>query len=580
MTARLPILAILVGFWACSHADARTWTSDNGKYTVEAHLVGVEDGKVLLRKQNGDVIRVPLKRLSAADQAYVKKATDEAAARTQPTGGATPSNSPTSEAASSTCQLSLQRWKPRSHPDYARSSTLFSCLYRFLSPQRFSLYYASSKQDEVKSREMAEQAAAFERIVRKQPDLRSAHPFRGVARFGSHEYAFILDSRPQAILEESSKPASQRLAAPEYSRFFFDANHNGDLTDDPVIDAEPPGPGSSGGEFPPVEVTVDADGTDTPYVFHISVGTGQWSGGPAVWVYFGPAAYREGTITLDGTPMHVFLLDYNTNGRFDDACALPTTVGPSDQVIYPVVGDTLVIEPDANRAEVQPGGEMPRSSQHYVSKLLQLEYRFYQMTISPAGDRLTLTPFSPPMGSISSADLDFEAVLFGDLGMVSIAGGPSKPAPVPAGNWQLMAYSIRRAGPDPAGPVSKVQESSKTPATRSKGSRSTKVPAGSQSDSNLQRSELSARGTNQCRPIQVRQGETVAFPFGSSYHPVVKGTNLRAGQKADLNVLLVGSGGEVCAGILRVHGKTPPPPRLTIRDRQGKIVESGKLEFG
>ncbi len=69
MRPRVPILAILVGILVYSHADARRWTSDNGKYTVEADLIGVEDGKVLLRKASGDVIRVPLERLGAADQA-------------------------------------------------------------------------------------------------------------------------------------------------------------------------------------------------------------------------------------------------------------------------------------------------------------------------------------------------------------------------------------------------------------------------------------------------------------------------------------------------------------------------------
>ena len=52
----------------------RTWTSADGKFTVEAQLVKVEEGKALLRrKDNRQEISVPLAVLSAADQAHLKQ---------------------------------------------------------------------------------------------------------------------------------------------------------------------------------------------------------------------------------------------------------------------------------------------------------------------------------------------------------------------------------------------------------------------------------------------------------------------------------------------------------------------------
>lgn len=56
----------------CSGAWARTWTDKSGKHKVEAELVEVKDGKVLLKKTgDGKIVAVPLNRLSVADRRYL-----------------------------------------------------------------------------------------------------------------------------------------------------------------------------------------------------------------------------------------------------------------------------------------------------------------------------------------------------------------------------------------------------------------------------------------------------------------------------------------------------------------------------
>lgn len=61
-------------------SDFRTWTSRNGKFTVNAKLLSVEDDKADLEKKDGRVIQLPLDKLSKADVAFVeelrKKAVD------------------------------------------------------------------------------------------------------------------------------------------------------------------------------------------------------------------------------------------------------------------------------------------------------------------------------------------------------------------------------------------------------------------------------------------------------------------------------------------------------------------------
>ncbi len=55
----------------------RTWTDSTGKYKVEASLVELKDGQVTLKKPDGQVVAIPLERLSEADQQFVREATSE-----------------------------------------------------------------------------------------------------------------------------------------------------------------------------------------------------------------------------------------------------------------------------------------------------------------------------------------------------------------------------------------------------------------------------------------------------------------------------------------------------------------------
>ena len=56
-----------------SLASARTWTDKTGRFTVEAELAEVKDGKAFLKKADGPVIAVALEKLSTANQEYVSK---------------------------------------------------------------------------------------------------------------------------------------------------------------------------------------------------------------------------------------------------------------------------------------------------------------------------------------------------------------------------------------------------------------------------------------------------------------------------------------------------------------------------
>ncbi len=62
--------AVCVGVWV--PADARTWTDSTGHYRVEADLIGFNDTTVVLKKQDRQMVAVPVARLSKDDQAYLQ----------------------------------------------------------------------------------------------------------------------------------------------------------------------------------------------------------------------------------------------------------------------------------------------------------------------------------------------------------------------------------------------------------------------------------------------------------------------------------------------------------------------------
>ncbi|MHC4400754.1 MAG: SHD1 domain-containing protein [Planctomycetota bacterium] len=68
---RLLIVGILVAGTASTPAAERLWTDSTGKYHIEAELVGRVGDKVRLKQKDGQLIEVPVEKLSEADRRYV-----------------------------------------------------------------------------------------------------------------------------------------------------------------------------------------------------------------------------------------------------------------------------------------------------------------------------------------------------------------------------------------------------------------------------------------------------------------------------------------------------------------------------
>lgn len=447
---------------------------------------------------------------------------------------------------------------------------------------------------------------AFKRIVTKEPKYQSVLPFRGVANFDGQEFAFALDGP----LAEEKKPdvkktkkdegkkegaAAGKAAAPKgnaappvtiYSRLYFDLNHNGDLTDDKVIEADPKNAACtfSGGtqsfssvRFPRVDVTWDTEGKKTEYSFFLEDESLSLSNYCGVWVRLDAGSYLEGEITLDGKKRRVALIDSDSNGHFGDDVKLVRQ--------FPRFGDMVLIDPkpDDRRSPFEMAASDTR---HYMSKMICIDGKFYDLKISPAGDKLTLEPSSKALGMVTNPNGAYRAVLHGDGGFVKICGGKDKPAALPEGEWRLLSYAIERLDAQKSKEVDgKESETKSAKQGESKDALSKRLqpqPGSSATPDDSDRlSTVSAAMIDLDKRVKVVKGETVVMPFGPPYKQIVTVKKMGDGkqQTVSLGLSLVGSVGETCED-MTVHGKRPPKPTITITDTKGNVVHEGCFEYG
>ncbi|HUT90235.1 MAG TPA: hypothetical protein VMY37_12105 [Thermoguttaceae bacterium] len=452
----------------------------------------------------------------------------------------------------------------------------------------------------------------FSDVIKKEPaEYVTDTPFRGVAALGSQHYGFVLDVAPPekdekedegkdteddkeagekeesggSLLSRLSKalvspsPSQPKSKAVSYTRLYFDRNHNGDLTDDEAIEATSSRAYSTSmtrSAFPTVELTIDVDGKKLDYAFTFSVYSNVSSSLAYANASLNSAAYREGEITLDGKKRRIVLIDFNSNGRFDDAASVDERVRTSSGTVYPTMGDMLYIDPQSSRTYRNPYDATSGGDQYQVGKLIGIGGRFFDLKIDPSGDTLSLEPSSVPVGHVTNPNKGFRATVYGDQGMLQIAPDDSGKAPLPVGEWKLLSYTIERT--DTSKPDSEAEKKDEEKSILEVlGSVLTTVTPPPQPP---RLTFVSARATRDFKPVKVVKGETAEMRFGPPYKPEVSAPTIPEGQSSiSLSMSLVGCGGEVCNS-LRVNGSQPSAPEFTISTKDGEEVAAGKFKYG
>jgi hypothetical protein len=500
----------------------------------------------------------------------------------------------TAVACAETCTLELKRF------DQQGGSVNYT--YRATYPQ--SIFVQMGKDGTPMGNQQS--VATFKRIVTKEPKYASEHPFRGAFKLGSQEYAFALDAVPppdkeekadadKAKKDENAKAdkKDEKAKAVGFNRLYFDLNHNGDLSDDKPIEAKSQGtPRVMGGgrqsysffQFPRVDLTIDDEGTKLDYSFFVQ---GQGVSSPDfsyVSMSLNAAAYREGDITVDGKKRHVVLVDFNSNGRFGDEIKINKNIRASNGQLYPEQGDMLLVDPKSGTRD-SPYDVTDSEFRHYVSKLINIDGKYYDMKISPTGDKLTLEPTSAALGNVKNPNGGFRAVIYGNQGFLKIRGDKDAAIPVPEGEWKLLSYTIDRTD-EP-----KAEEKKPEKKTAKKGGsmlESLAKDLGAMLDdtparANFNRhSTVTAQATDAYKAVKVVKDETVTMPFGPPYKPTVNAQYYEDGAQhkvLSMGMSLVGSANEIVSN-MAVNGGRPSKPKFTITDAKGKVVQEGNFEYG
>ncbi len=453
-------------------------------------------------------------------------------------------------------------------------------------------------------------AQEFAEAIKKEPEAyRAAHPVRGVITLGTQKFGYAIDSsvepkkeeneedkQADAKEEEAQKSESVLSAlstvltggtkeAPEnkkafkpvpYDRLYIDTDHDGDLTDEKVIEALSTRALNNDTyfscTFPRVDLSIEVESEQVDYA--VIPSTRAYNSGTYGRVYgsFRAGAYREGEITVDGKKRRLVLIDFNGNGRFDDASSFNDSISSSDGRVYPVRGDRLYVDPDMNSSSRSPYDVTSGDDIFDVNPLLCLDGKFYQMTVTPAGDKLTLEPADVEVGYVTNAVGDYRALVYGDAGLVKICSDETGKAPVPVGSWKLMNYTLDRTGFE----EKKAKEEGEEPSilgvlTEALGTGAEGRPP--------RRTAVAASGTNRCKAVEVKKDETVKLPFGPPYRPEVDVQYRSGADQVSLGMSLVGSAGEICTSMY-VNGNRPGKPQFTITDPEGEKVAEGAFEYG
>jgi len=204
--------------------------------------------------------------------------------------------------------------------------------------------------------------------------------------------------------------ALARSGGESYDRLYIDYNCDGSLKDeDPIAAARAPGLRSY---FGPVKVLFPCD--EGPVAYHLNVACYAYPKYQQVSV--ASACWYEGTVTIGGKNAKCTLMDYNSNGSFNDVSADPK---------------------DADRIALAADGG---NSVFSLGKYVQFGGKLYRPEPSPDGAFIVFTPAGDvPLGAIRLPDGIVSLTLVGDPGMFTF-NLPGNTAALPAGKWRVFAW--------------------------------------------------------------------------------------------------------------------------------------------
>lgn len=395
----------------------------------------------------------------------------------------------------------------------------------------------------------------------EKPDDARALP---VARSRQPAYGFVkLADGRRLVMLDRTRPDDEM-----FTRVHFDANHNGDLTDDPILEgparvSERRGRRHGYVQFPIVDASVRLNGTVLPFRFrfyvtgtrlHEVAGADLTQHGLDKHFHLGleVACHYSGKLQLDGRTYRFALADRNGNGRFTDRCRI---------VEREFEAGMTSLHPDGDALYVTEADDMTPHDAQVLGSFLLLRDRLFTVRIDEAMRSMVLAPVTDNLAPLGLAREARHVLLEGESdgrGLVMVQPGTN--AMVPKGAYRLVGYQVRCR--DAAGDLWQAGAVA-TP-------RSPYVPAGA---------------------------PNAVLRFGEPYAPVVRVLpsaiqRWQNGDDLDLELVVTGAGDERLVDITRLAGSQskivmssrepvrPKEPSYRILKTDGEIVAQGDFEYG
>lgn len=304
-------------------------------------------------------------------------------------------------------------------------------------------------------------------------------------------------------------------------KLYVDAAGTGDLSAaQPLTPGGPENMGMSG----PVAITVGA--ATTKLRFQV-LGNGQL-------LLVSPGGYVAGEVRLADQTYRVAAVCNSGDGRYDKALQLPMSRAsrPEFNILAIDLNQDGRFDPNTREA----GEVMP------LARMIKVKDVYYNVTLAPDGSSVRLEKADPGMGTIDVGSPDVEMMVLSDAGFQRFSGSGGK-WQAPAGQYMVLQIGLSKT--DAAGTTWK----------------------------------LSGSGAGKLESFEVRKGETLAMKLGPPLVTKVDATP--AGEGAvSIGMALEGQSGEQYAPGAAKTGAVQSPPQLKILDQTGKVLATGKFEFG
>lgn len=385
----------------------------------------------------------------------------------------------------------------------------------------------------------------------KLPKIQSKMPLYMMIKIGDAERLAVLDI---------TKPDDDF-----YTRLYFDTNGNADLLDDPPVDGTMKDRKRYYTTFPTIKTTGTIKGSSIPYNFISSIQS--YRGSPFkedlkeseikynIRFSIRTSSCYTGEILLGDKKYRVFLNDQNANGYFNDMLKLPPNIIMSGGGVY-YTGDRLYLS---------PGQEVRYEDAFICSPRMILDGILYDMSVSPSGNSLTLTPTKGELVLLRFPYQVKDILIQGeeDCSKSVLVRGSEKEIRIPAGKYRLLGYSLDKQD--------------------EKGNLWT----------------ITARATAESPWVEVNASEGTTLPLGEPYQPTayvekweIQRIAFNNSDQIDFECRIEGAGKEVVKYLsgpvqkessIKMSSKypdRPAEPTYKIMKSNGKVIQEGNFEYG